>query len=98
MADLNIAKFNIPIKVQKDFDKGKIADSYNGMITVANEVAANETLAYSRQIARKLADAKLTGVEVDAYGEALKYKNERIDYHMKNMIHLMELHVASHTK
>lgn len=103
MPDLNLAKFNIPIKIKGAFDKGKIADSYKEMYIVADELASAEAQRRQLQkVGEYLDDSGFGTVEDNDKPSLMKtqsqiqdYKNERIDYHMKNMIHVLELYVAS---
>jgi hypothetical protein len=103
LPDLNIAKFNIPIKIQRAFDRGKIAYSYKEMYMVADKLASIE--AQRRQLQKLgeyLDDSGFEAIKDDdkpslmkTQTQILDYKNERIDYHMKNMIHMLELYVTS---
>lgn len=102
MPDLNIAKFNIPIKIKRAFDKGKIADSYRQMYLIADELASAEAQRRQAQKTIEYFDSKFGNVEDNAQPSIIKtqsqildYKNKRLDYHMKNMIHLLELYVTS---
>ena len=103
LPDFNIAKFNIPISIKRAFDKGKIADSYRQMYAVADQLASKE--AQRRQL-QKLGeyfdDSEFGTIEdndkpslLKTQSQVLDYKDKRIDYHMKNMIHLLELYVTS---
>jgi len=101
MPDLNIAKFNIPVKIKRAFDNGKIADSYKQMYLVADKLASVE--ATRRQVQKAAEYIVNIGNEegedqqsiIKTTSKVLDYKNDRIDYHMKNMIHLLELYVTS---
>lgn len=98
--DFNLAKFNIPVSIQRAFDKGKIADSYRQMYMVADELASIE--AERRQIQKtaeyfdsqwgSAKDAAQPSI-IKTQSQIIDYKNERIDYHMKNMIQMLELYV-----
>ena len=44
--DVNIAKFNIPIRIRKAFDQGKIDKVYKGIYLLADELAAIDTRRY----------------------------------------------------
>jgi len=103
--DFNLAKFNIPISIRRAFDKGKIADSYRQMYMVADELASIEAERRQTQKMAEHFDSTLGSAEDTAQPSIIKtqsqiidYKNERIDYHMKNMMHLLELYAKSRQK
>jgi hypothetical protein len=102
--DFNLAKFNIPISVQRAFDKGKIADSYRQMYQVAVELASIEAKAREFQTYGEYAGNILNKEDEDqpSLGKMMKrvvnYQNKRIDYHMQNMMHLLELYAESRQK
>jgi len=105
LPDFNIAKFNIPISVKKAFDKGKIADSYRQMYSVADELASIEAERRQTQKMAEYFDSTLGSAEsaaqpsiIKTQSQVIDYKNERIDYHMKNMMHLLELYAESRQK
>ncbi|MBM3175737.1 MAG: hypothetical protein FJZ93_08475 [Chloroflexi bacterium] len=100
--DFNITKFNIPVSVTKAFDKGKIAESYERMYGVAEKLAAMDLrLFYSQKVVELQSDV-ISGVEklsvVEVTREMQEYKNQRLNYHMNNMIHILEMHVTSRQK
>lgn len=105
LSDFPIAKFNIPISIQKAFDKGKIADSYRKMYIVADKLAtaeANRLLAQRRiEYFHSRPGPEETGVgtKPEAIPEITKdvsdYRNQRVDYHMDNMIRMLEMHTKS---
>jgi hypothetical protein len=102
LPDFNIAKFNIPIKIKRAFDKGKIADSYKEMYMAADKLASIEAQRRQLQkVGEYLDDTGFGTVEdknkpspMKTQTQILDYKNERIDYHMKNMIQMLELYVT----
>lgn len=103
LADFNIAKFNIPISIKRAFDKGKIADSYRQMYVVAEKLAAKEATTYMLHKGREHMLSKIprgrsgVGKEpsvIEVEKQVLDYKNERLDHHMQNMIHLLEIYAA----
>lgn len=103
MPDLNIAKFNIPVKIKRAFDKGKIADSYKQMYLVADKFASVEAKRRQAQKTGEYFDNMFGNEEgedqqsiIKVTSKVLDYKNDRIDYHMKNMIRLLELYIKSH--
>jgi len=103
--DFNLAKFNIPISILRAFDKGKIADSYRQMYMVADELASIEAGRRQTQKMAEYFDSTLGSAEntaqpsiIKTQSQVIDYKNERIDYHMKNMMHLLELYAESRQK
>jgi hypothetical protein len=103
LPDFNIAKFNVPISVKKAFDKGKIADSYRQMYVVADELASIEAGRRQTQKTAEYFDSKYGSAEdatqpsmIMVQSRIIDYKNKRVDYHMKNMMHLLELYAESH--
>ena len=103
--DFNLAKVSIPISVRRAFDKGKIADSYRQMYVVADKLASIEAERRQTQKMAEYFDSTYGSAEDAAQPSILKtqsqiidYRNERIDYHMKNMMHLLELYAKSHQK
>jgi hypothetical protein len=103
LTDFNIAKFNIPISIKRAFDKGKIADSYQQMYMVAEKLALLEAKRREAQTLAEHIDARYGNAGgtsqpsiLKAESQILGYKSERIDYHMKQMIQMLELHVRSH--
>lgn len=102
--DFNLAKFNIPVSIRREFDKGKIADSYRQMYQVAVELASIEAKARESQTYGEYVGNILNKGDEDqpSLGKMMKrvvnYQNKRIDYHMKNMMHLLELYAESHQK
>ena len=103
LPDFNIAKLNIPIKIKRAFDKGKIADSYEKMYMVADKLASIEAQKRQLQKVGEYLDDSAFGTVEDndkpsflkTQTQILDYKNERIDCHMKNMIQMLELYVRS---
>jgi len=101
LTDFNLAKVNIPISVQRAFDKGKVAESYRQMYQVAVELASAEAKVrqsqkyaeYCRNILRN---------DQPSLGELMKgvpgYQSKRIEHHMNKMIRLLELYTQSHQK
>ena len=103
--DFNLAKVSIPISVRRAFDKGKIADSYRRMYVVADELASIEAGRRQMQKTAEYFDSKYGSAEdatqpsiIKIQSQIIDYKNERLDYHMKNMMHLLELYAESHPK
>lgn len=99
--DFNLAKFNIPISIRREFDKGKIADSYRQMYQVAVELASVE--AKVRQFQKYAEYARnILNEDQPSLGKLMKgvvgYQSKRIDYHMNNMMHLLELYAQSRQK
>ena len=106
--DFNLAKFNIPIRIQRAFDKGKISESYRQMYIIAEKLAvaeANQLLAQKRKeyLYSKLvstegpgagAKSKITEIE----REGLEYKNQRLEYHMNTMVRMLEMYVTHSQK
>lgn len=99
--DFNLAKFNIPVSVQRAFDKGKIADSYRQMYQVAVELASIEAKVRQLQKYGEYA-GNILNKDQPSLGKIMKrvvdYQNKRIDYHMNNMMHLLELYAESRQK
>jgi hypothetical protein len=100
--DFNITKFSIPVSITNAFDKGKIAESYERMYGIAEKLAARELrLFYSQKVVELQSDV-ISGVEkpsvVKVTREMQEYKNQRLDYHMNNMIHILEMYVTVRQK
>lgn len=103
--DFNLAKLNIPISVRRAFDEGKIADLYQEMYRVADESASVEAERRLTQRRAEYFDSILGAAQGAAQPSIIKtqsrvidYKARRIDYHMKNMMHLLELYAQSRQK
>ena len=102
--DFSIAKFNIPISIKRAFDKGKIADSYRQMYVIAEDLAVSEANQLLAQKKTEYFDSKFTPRGRSGIGtkskipeiqkEVLDYKNQRLEYHMNNMIRMLEMYVT----
>ena len=99
--DFNLAKFNIPISIRKSFNEGKIADSYREMFSVAVELASIEAEARKSQKCGEYL-GNVLNKDQPSLGKIMKrvvdYQNKRIEYHMNNMMHLLELYAQSRQK
>jgi hypothetical protein len=99
--DFNLAKFNVPVSVQRAFDKGKVADSYREMYLVAVELASTEAKVRQSQKYAEYA-RNILNEDQPSLGKLMKgvvgYQGRRIDYHMKNMIRVLELYAESRQK
>lgn len=95
--------FNFPASILRAFEKRQIDKMYSEMYKVAVESASNDTQIYQ---ASQLADYMATGFgseDNEGPGESvlsrqsrvLAYKSARIDYHLGNMMHALELYVQS---
>jgi len=103
--DFSIAKFNIPISIKRAFDKGKIADSYKQMYSIADTLATAEANQLLAQKKIEYLDSRFTPRGRSGVGtkskipeiqkEVLDYKTQRLDFHMNNMIRMLEMHVNS---
>jgi len=103
LADFNLAKFNIPVGIRRAFDEGKIADLYRQMYAAADEFASREAERRLTQKRAEYLDSRMGSAKDAAEPSIIKiqsrvidYKNKRINYHMKNMMHLLELYAESH--
>ena len=105
LPDFNIAKFNIPVSIQRAFDKGKISESYRQMYSIADKLATGEANQLLDQKKTEYLHLRLTprgrrGVDTkseipEIQKEVLDYKIERLDFHMNNMIRMLEIHITS---
>jgi len=106
LPDFNIAKFNIPISVKKAFDKGKIPVSYEQMYQVAERLAVRDSKTFRAQKMLEYFGGKMRprgrpGVSTSSGSvdkmtkEIQEYENQRLDYHMNNMIRMLEMYVTS---
>lgn len=98
LPDFNIAKFEIPVSIKKALNKGKIADSYKEMYLVADELATVDSTRFQILKTMEYKDAIRQNANTESITEILvkveHYKNERLDYHMQNMIRLLEIYAA----
>ncbi len=102
LSEFNLAKFSIPISIKKAFEKGKIDDTYRRMYVVADELALFEAKRISEQSYRDDMLKKLfkgsqnENTPAPTLNDPLKvlveYREKRLDYHMQNMIHLLEVY------
>ena len=105
LPDFNIAKFNIPISVKKAFDKGKIPVSYEQMYQVAVKLAVRDSKTFRAQKMleyfggkarpRGIPEVSLSSGSVDKMTKEIhEYESQRIEYHMNNMIRMLEMYVT----
>ena len=59
MPDINFAKFNIPIKIVKAFDQGKIDKLYQGIYTVADKLSSAD----ANRFLKKAVTASISAIE-----------------------------------
>ena len=59
MPDINFAKFNIPIKIVKAFDQGKIDKLYQGIYTVADKLSSADV----NRFLKKAVTASISAIE-----------------------------------
>ena len=103
--DFHLAKFNIPISIKRAFDKGKIADSYRQMYAIADKLATGEANQLLDQKKTEYLHSGLTprgrrGTDTkseipEIQKETLDYKTQRLDFHMNDMIRMLEMHITS---
>ncbi|MFA5375524.1 MAG: hypothetical protein WC455_07205 [Dehalococcoidia bacterium] len=97
MPDINVAKFSIPIKIGKAFDQGKIDKLYQGIYTTADQLSSID----ANRFLKKRAAASLSAIvrtdhnTPDILEEVADYKSERLDFHIREMVHLFELYAQS---
>ena len=107
LPDFNIAKFSIPVSIRRAFDRGEVDKSYREMYKVADELASADAKRYEAQKMAEYRDShrvrghpgvgELPSI-VPVKKQVLDYRNGRLEYHMQNMIHMLELYVASRQK
>ena len=106
MPDFSLAKFNIPISIKRAFDKGKIPVSYEQMYQVAERLAARDSKTFRAQKMLEYFGSKKRprgspgvatrfGSVDEMTREIQKYENQRLDFHMSNMIRMLEMYVTS---
>jgi hypothetical protein len=102
MPDINIAKFNIPIKIKRAFDKGKISTSYEEMYLKADKLASYEANIFQQQMMGEYLQSKYSDKEQDEQStittvliQVRDYKSKRLEYHMNHMIHMLELSISA---
>lgn len=105
MIDYNIAKFEIPVHIKKAYDKGKIDEVYKGIYAVADQLAAAETRRFmatkpSEYLEERIQTAegakpKKTSWSTRVMKQISKYREQRTEYHLENMLKLLELYAQS---
>jgi hypothetical protein len=101
MVDFNIFKFEIEIR--KVFDKGQIDKMYRQMYNVAVEVASRDAkIALASELAEHFdslyggkGEEQITESALSIPVRVSAYKRARIDFHLGNMMHALELYVKS---
>jgi hypothetical protein len=103
LGDFNLAKFTIPISIQKSFDKGEIEKVYQKMYRVADELSHEDARKYLLKKSTRYKELKYLNPEKNlesssissVFSQAHEYMERRFKIHMDNMIHILELYVES---
>lgn len=106
MPDINFAKFNIPVNIVKAFDQGRIDKLYQGIYAIADAASTADATRFQAKKAaayfsamqalppNKIPD-KNTENPAQIMQEVADYKSERLDFHIREMVHLFELYARS---
>jgi len=102
MPDFNLAKISVPIKIKRAFEKGKIPTSYQEMYFLADKLASMDAFNRQSQEMGEYFDSEFSNNEEDfrislmkTQSKVFDYKARRLEHHMKNMIHMLELYISS---
>lgn len=107
MTDISFVKFQIPLSIKRALKKGRIDKAYEQMYFVADRLAAYETQTYAaikphelldeeiRESRRLPAESTEDGWATRTMKEVHTYRMERLDYHMANMLKLLEMELQA---
>lgn len=103
MIDMHAVKFEIPVRISKDMDKGEIAKAYKKIYELADQLSAAETSRYMAKKPLEYVDEKFREGATDnkkswalrTANSVTQYKERRLKYHIDNMLRLLELHMTT---
>jgi len=96
---------NLTLDMKKLFDKGEIDLLYSRMYEVADTIALGEAARYENlkrlEFNREYLSSDPRGPAPDTLKvvrQVRKFRNTRLDFHLRNMCHLLEIYAQSKTK
>ncbi|MBI2872438.1 MAG: hypothetical protein HYY00_04520 [Chloroflexi bacterium] len=107
MADMNAVKFELPVHIVKYLGKGDIGKACEGIWKIADQLSVTESEEYEVKeelelLKRKYYPSPNTVPEdvsdLNVAIQVLKYRRERRQYYLENMMRLLELHIQSREK
>jgi hypothetical protein len=87
----------LPVTIKKAFDDGKIASAYDEIYTTACKLAVSDGIDFRIMQLEEYFDSKNEGDEhnrlhlTDVILKIQVFAQERFDYHLQNMMRLVEL-------
>jgi hypothetical protein len=96
---------NLTLDLKKLFDKGEIDKLYNKMYEVADTIAGSEAARYENlkrlEHYHELSISDPRGPmpsTLKVVRQVRKFRNTRLDLHLRNMCHLLEIYAQAKTK
>jgi len=88
MGDISAIKIDHLFKLYK---KGKIGEVYKEIYGIADDIAIHETNQYHAKLIASIipSDLKTKNPLIEIDIKATDYKKERVEYHLKNMLNIL---------